>query len=221
MNTIATEQDIETLTTDYIQAKKVDKSTGDTYLKYLIGTVQAEIPVDDLENKSKHFDVLEIVSGRFYAVVLRCLPNDVDAEEKNRLSNWARSSKSTLKRWMLEEGNNIITLDPGSTSKRQLIAAVPRGELRPLTLPVFERRAEALASQIEALTERIADKQKQSAAKALEDVLQRVIGLLAKLGVQETKSPKVALETGMLLRAPAGLFFPVPSTNGNGAHANG
>lgn len=202
MNYVATDKDIEDLTSRHVDCSKAVESTGDTYLKLLIGTTQAE-----LNEEHTQIQTMESVAARFYAAVLRALPVDAEPKERNRLSNWARTTKSTLRRWILVPGNDIRSLHPERVTKKSI--TVPRGEPKPIRSSVFENRVTKMGEDLDDLAKRLDPKAKKNAIAAIEDLITHAMAVLSEMGVEETKSPNIAIETGRPYRTKAGLFYPV------------
>lgn len=202
MNYVATDKDIEDLTSRHVDCSKAVQSTGETYLKLLVGTTQSE-----LNEEYTQLQTMEAVASRFYAAVLRALPVDAEPKERNRLSNWARTTKSTLRRWLLIPGNDLRSLHPERVTKKSI--TVPKGEPKPIKASVFENRVTKMADDLDELAKRLDPKAKKNAIAAIEDLITHAMSVLSEMGLEETKSPKVAIETGRPYRTNAGLFYPV------------
>ncbi len=130
-NYVATDSQIEQLAN---QATLGVTATG-TYLKALVATAQAEL-------KAKRRG--EAVHSRYYAAVLRGVgPASVEMEERVRRATFARTSATTLRRY-LEGGGHLRTLSPHEVTKGMLRKAVAPPEPTDRIERAFKRAHDAV-----------------------------------------------------------------------------
>lgn len=133
---VATPDDVAQITREIIAAQKQGSEGRATYLRALIATTQAELgqqprqraasPAGKLteEEKAAQLAALEKVHERFYVAVVKAAKALIDGPDRgglelNKRTNFARSSASTLRRWV-RAGNDITGLVASRTTKAML-----------------------------------------------------------------------------------------------------
>lgn len=205
-----------------------------TYLRALIATTQVRLGLDEPrtsalrgrigppEDSEADLEVLKAVHAEFYAAVLTAVTTpDIAstaglrkaeaarrAKERNRRSNFARSAKSTLAKY-IKSGGNVRGLCVTSVTKQQLrdLTAKATGGAQELSLETRAKRfASRMVKQLEGLHEQDAD----LAQAALHQALMQLSSRSAEwYGSKPTTSVKKAVEQGQLLKTADGLFWPV------------
>lgn len=223
---VATAADIEALTQSTLVAERDQAQAGSTYLRALIATTQAELGIspakrraafamDDAESK-RQLSALETVHTRFYEAVLKAVQSAAVLDEQKhidrkliyaRRANFARSSKSTLRAWIVS-GNNLRGLQAAKATKYGLI-----GETQSRT-GVLRKRAlsekQALNSAQRLLTAIQASPDSSTAVKLLEAVISRLVVGLTELGVGTAPKLDEAIREHKLVRTATGIFWPAP-----------
>lgn len=142
---VATEQQVESMARERYNANAVIHTTGETYLRVVVAACQARLgkrprgrPTAD---KTGQTSVLELAHQRFYPAILRGVTTpDVEPDEsqpheeqqrrmlaRNSRSNYARTSKSELLRY-IERGGDLRALDVETVTKRTLRATTAAPE---------------------------------------------------------------------------------------------
>lgn len=134
---VASAQQIEQLAHDRYAADQHINASNTTYLRVLIVAMQAKLGVAKRKptkvDTEGHLSVLDEVNGMFYPAVLRGVTTaDVQDDttlsqaersrrtlERNRRSNFARSSRSTIQAY-IESRGDVRTLDGLQVTKAQL-----------------------------------------------------------------------------------------------------
>lgn len=144
---LASPTDVEAITRSVLEAQTKNSGGRATYLMALIATTQQELgtvprqrqvsalvrsrPGSKLSSQIReiHLAALEAVDEIFYAAVMKAareiLGANIDAIELNRRTNFARSTVSTVRRW-IRVGNDITTLVASKTTKSSLAVAAKR-----------------------------------------------------------------------------------------------
>jgi hypothetical protein len=135
------EQQVETLASEYAAASAETSRINGTYLRVLVIACQAILGKVKRGNKivaDTQLSVLTDVSDKYYAAVLRGVTTpDVAHDDKlskeertrrslerNRRSTFARSNKSTLASWISVAGGDLRSLDGETVTRDPLLAAV-------------------------------------------------------------------------------------------------
>lgn len=116
-------------------AEGVDATEGvrATYLQILVAHAKQELGKPKAVSLEQQLNAIEETHGKLYAIILDAItspdiaPDDeLDKEEsqrrsreRNRRSTFARTSKSTLRRWV-EAGGKLASLDPATVTKESL-----------------------------------------------------------------------------------------------------
>lgn len=135
-----TEHQVETLASEYAQATQQTQRVNTTYLRVLVNAMQSILGNKKVRGRvpvEAHLEVLNDVSTKFYAAVLRGVttpdiqpdtaqPKDEQTRrsiERNRRSTFARSAKSTLTSY-ISAGGDVRALDVDVVTRDPLLAAV-------------------------------------------------------------------------------------------------
>lgn len=194
---VGTPADMEALTQDSIQAARTGRTVRGTYLKVVVAVTQAELdisvrrravkmPQPNEEEMRGQMRVMVAVHKRFYAVVLKVARENKprNAVEMNKWTNFARSAKAKLKRWMLA-GNDIRALVPAKLTHADLeVSRANRGWTRDR----FQKRAGKWAGHLVAAATAYAKEDTQTAIATLESAVAQLTALLADLGTAASKS---------------------------------
>lgn len=203
-----------------------------TYLRALIATAQVRMGMDEPrtaalrgrigppEDAEADLEVLKAVHSEFYAAVLTAVTTpDIAstaglrkaeasrrAKERNRRSNFARSAKSTLAKF-IKSGGNVRGLCVTSVTKRQVRDMTSKAGGVELSMETRAKRfAARMVRQLEGLHEQDTD----LAQMALQQALMQLSSRSAEwYGTKPTTSVKRAVEQGQLLKTADGLFWPV------------
>lgn len=218
---VATVKDIQALARDAVEAGQGLEGTRATYLRALIGTVQAELKA---EKGIEALAALSAVHKRFYEAVLgivvtadiqdtgRLKPEEKKrrALERNRRSNFARSAYSTLKAWLKVEGHDIADLIAAKATKGQLIEQTPRAKRKAHAMDPAKVRArvEVLVDKVIDQTKGLAGADPTEARAVLDAALQRIAKALFDGAVQPTTDAQTAAREHRPLRAANVMFWP-------------
>lgn len=204
-----------------------------TYLRALIATTQVRLGLDGPrtsavrgrvappEDSEADLEVLKGVHAEFYTAVLAAVTTpDIAAtaglrkaeaarraKERNRRSNFARSAKSTLAKYV-KLGGNIRGLCVTTITKRALRDLTAKaGGAPPLSM---ETRAKRFATRMVKALEGLHEQDTELAQMALQQALTQLASRSAEwYGAKPTTSIKRAVEHGQLLKTADGLFWPV------------
>lgn len=203
------------------------------YLRSLLATTQVKIGMaeprttplrgrvsatDDIDGD---LEALNEVHKQFYAAVLHAITTpDIAAtpglrkaeasrraKERNSRSNYARSAKSTLAKF-IKAGGNVRGLCVTTITKAALREMTAKAggaqEISP------ETRAKRFASRLVKQLEELHQEDTDLAAMALQQALYQLSARSAEwFGSKPTTSVKRAVEYGQLLKTADGLFWPV------------
>lgn len=233
-NYLASAEDVQSMTSVHLDAQQTVSRTHGTYFRILVACTQKDIcgkPTlrarshagDGAQiDTAAHLEAFERINSSLYAAVLRAsVPAELEGNdrlnadearrrslERNRRTNFARSSATTLRQF-IKRGGNVLRLSVPTVTKNAVAAMTPaaEGEGQP-SEDRARRKAARAASQIIATAEAIAESDKPSAIAVLQDTLSRVAGALLQFGGKTTKSPEVAADKHLLLKTPNGTFWP-------------
>jgi hypothetical protein len=213
-----------------VAASRLGEQVPSTYLRVLIAGVQVRSGMDAprtsalrgkapaVEDLDKDLKTIAEVHNEYYTVVLKTVttPDIADdkglrrveaqrrAQERNKRSNFARSAKSVLVKFV-KSGGNFRTLCVCSVTKPQLRGYIHQiqKDTKAIT-PADEARRHS--SRLVRIVESI---RKESEALA-QMTVQDVIGQLSNMfELKPTSSARKAFEEGTLLKTPDGIFWPV------------
>ncbi len=182
---VATDMQIEQLT---IQVTQGTAASG-TYLKALVGTTQAELKA---KRRGNPMAAMESVHERFYAAVLRSVaPGDVAMPERIRRATFARSSATTLRRY-IEAGLNLRTLPASEVTKGMLRKAIAPPESTDKTERIFKRAQGAILRAF-----------KRAAKKDVANARYQLVSLLEELHTElDSELETHIISTTSLSKAP-------------------
>lgn len=194
---VATPADMEALTQDSIEAARTGRKVRGIYLKVLVATTQAELDISVRKRTVKmprpadeavrgQMRVMVTVHKRLYASVLKKARQNKprNPKEMNKWTNFARSAKAKLKKWLLA-GNDLRALVPAKLIHADL--EVSRGS-RGWTRDRFQKRAGAWAGHLVAAATAYAKEDRETAVATLESAVAQLTTLLAELGTAAAKS---------------------------------
>jgi len=209
-----------------------DKVPG-TYLRALVATSQVRVGLEsprtsalrgrigEPDDIDADIAAITAVHDEFYALVLKAVTTEDIAPEKglrkaesarrakerNRRSNFARSAKSTLVKYV-RAGGNVRGLCVLTVSKRQLreLTAQKQGK----HTASAEEQAKRFGTRIVRALEEMKEQDESLAQLALQEALQALSIRSADWSSKRpTTSAKKAIEQGQLLKTDDGLFWPV------------
>lgn len=199
---VGTPADMEALTQDSIQAARTGRTVRGTYLKVVVATTQAELdisvrrrtvkmPQPNEEEMRGQMRAMVAVHKRFYASVLKVARENKprNAVEMNKWTNFARTAKAKLKRWMLA-GNDIRALVPAKLTHADLEVSRPS---RSWTRDRFQKRAGAWVGHLVAAATAFAKEDTETAIATLESAAAQLTALLADLGTASAGSSTAAV----------------------------
>lgn len=199
---VGTPADMEALTQDSIQAARTGRTVRGTYLKVVVATTQAELdinvrrravkmPQPDEEEMKGQMRVMVAVHKRFYASVLKVARENKprNAKEMNKWTNFARSAKTKLKKWMLA-GNDLRSLVPAKLTHAELEVSRPN---RGWTRDRFQKRTDAWAGHLVAAATAYAKEDRETVVATLESTVAQLTALLADLGTAVTAGGAAAI----------------------------
>jgi hypothetical protein len=135
-NYVATVPQIEALAVQIVAGVQANG----TYLKALVATCQVEMKGKRLNP----LNVIDTVHDRFYGAVLRVVaPDGADPDERARRATFARTSASTLRRYV-KAGGNLKLLIPKDVSKFSLRMMSTLPEPTDKSERIFRRARDAI-----------------------------------------------------------------------------
>lgn len=223
---VATVQDIERLTRDHDAASNTAGSTGGTYLRALIATVQSELGSEPRERTARggaegktapeecarQLAAFEDVNKRFYAVVLRGLTGD--ALERNIKSTFARSNASALRRW-IRSGHDVTRLAARTVTRDALEGGIPSDSKRPARLRVkgLRKRAEKGVAVLTGAAQALDKAERGSGVALLQEAMAAITAQLVKLGgVAVGRNAEAGVREGKPFKKGSAVFWPVSDT---------
>lgn len=221
---VADAAQIKDLTTGLLNATATLDNGRASYLRFLVGTTLAELgakprahvgrpPKVTTESLALHLTALEAVHERFYTAVTEAASIDLPgptlrAKELNRRTNFARTAKGVLTRWM-KAGNDITSLVVAKVTKRAL--AVERA-VRPQTAARLRARTESQSKALVALVLDLSAVDKGAALEEIELLMGQLASQRIELGAAPLRSQQKAVEAGLPFRAKGHTFYPVTET---------
>lgn len=217
----------------YDSASAVTRIAG-TYFKILLACAQVTLvgkPVVRLARGAKkpvdtdtQLKALETAHATLYPAVRRGVETpDVEpleglltdeanrrSAERNRRSNYARTSAYALRRYV-KAGGDLRRLVVTTATKNGVIEATPSaGGVEEDTRPARIKRA---ATRLAALAEELASADKPAAEAAVREALSTLMGSLTGMGVKSTDKPEIAVRDQRVLKTPAGTFWPASAVH--------
>lgn len=218
---VATAADIETMARDHVAAFDAQNIVQTTYLKALVATAQAELGIKIRERNASlkavgepnadQMAAVAKVQDRFYTVVLRVCTErwPRDSLERNRRSNYARSSYGTLRAWLVA-GHDLSTLAPSKVTKAMLAIERNNSTGRKPKQSVLERRADRGIESLRETLQELAKVDQGAAISYAEKMLSEVTQMLTEMGRTPVReNAKRAFAERRPLRTKEGVFWPV------------
>lgn len=221
---IATDDQVEVLARMNVSGIQTLENVGGSYLKVLVAGLQkAGKPAGRGRKIGEILDALGQVHERFYAAVLRGIttPDVADDEtldkelrtarslERNRRSNFARSAKSLVNKF-IDSGGDIFTLNASTVTKSELQAFVlsmrQRSQASGVTL---EHKAQLAMTRVEEAARELADDDKDAAVAMVSETMAKLTNLLSELGRDFTTKTLVAVKEHRPLKLGEGMFWPM------------
>lgn len=145
--------DIRALARQTVDGRRAITTARGEYLKALVGTAQAEIGDNKLDQAGQR-KVVSDVNQRFQEIVTEAIATDEIllaagiskkgvALERNRRLGFVRTNLHTVRRWLRAPGHDLMKLDATKVSKPQLLSDAPPANKHALT----RRRAQAKADK--------------------------------------------------------------------------
>lgn len=222
-NFAATEDQIETLARMNLSGIQTQDSVRGSYLRALVAEIKKTAKPAKRGRLSEVADVLGQVHERFYAAVLRGVttPEVADDEtldreirttrslERNRRSNFARSAKSLLNKF-IDAGGDIQTLNAATVTKAELQAFVLSMKQRlNATGVTVEHKAQLAMARVEEAARELADDDKDAAVAMVSETMAKLTNLLSELGRDFTTKTLVAVKEHRPLKLNEGMFWPM------------
>lgn len=149
--------DITKLAASIMGARDNETQGRATYLRSLLAATQEELsgkPVLRVTGRTKALDAeaasaaFEKVSETFYAAVLKALPEEIESEEQQTRTAFARSAASTLRR-AIKTGWNPLSMSVTTVTKGQLAEwTAKHSSPRAPSVAATERRAMAYTERV-------------------------------------------------------------------------
>jgi hypothetical protein len=174
---------LKAMVRDVLARTEAGRVGQSTYLKTLMAAVQVEVGGKPVEGqprgKVKSITVDDAIAalgrahGRFYSVVLSELGPELDAQERNSKSAFARSSAATI-RAALRTGLNPLTVPLPALTKEalRLWTREHAGEKSPPDIKTAVRRARLLVRRLSAIIEPMGDEEKSVVIEAVQKDLE-------------------------------------------------
>lgn len=222
----ATEEQIEVLARMNLTGIKTQDSVRGSYLRALVAGVQKPGKPAGKRGRPQALDIVEAldqVHERFYAAVLRGVttPEVADDEsldreartfrslERNRRSNFARSAKSLVGKF-IAAGGDVFTLNAATVTKAELQAFVLSMRQRlNATGVTLEHKAQLAMTRVEEAARELADGDKDAAVAMVSETMAKLTNLMAELGRDFTTKTLVAVKEHRPLKLNEGMFWPM------------
>lgn len=221
---VAGPADIEAIAIRVLQAAETAGGGQTTYLKAFTATVQNEldspprgrdVPLERLSAADipVHLAALEKVDALFYLTVKKAAAKMLatkDPLELNRRTNFARSAKATLRRF-IAAGFDIRTRAAARVTKASLAEAVPtpKGARRVASPKVLTNRTRKALDDFNSKMQALVGADKVAARKLLEAAGARIAETLASLeGASPTRDLRKARKQRRPFKSDGTTFFP-------------
>lgn len=217
-NYVATPADVERLAVDVFNADSKGIAGRTTYLRALVGTVQAELgapprkrtgaeaPTTE-EECAAHLKAFDVVALRFYTAVLsgaKTAAPGANNDALRSMTGFARSAASTV-RGYIKAMKDIRLLAAKSVTKRAL--AVPRTR-RKLTVPIMRGRISRLQTVLLETARNLFASNRESAREILTPLLAELAKAMG-LAEHTTKRADVAEAEHRPWQTKTGVFIPL------------
>lgn len=177
---LATDAQVASLAKDYVTHADGSEQARGTYLRILVAHAQRELSKSDHKRHSaaESLGAIETAHAHLYGVVLEAITtpdialvsdaSDVErkrrAQERNRRSTFARSSKSALAGFV-KAGGRLASLIPDDVTRDQLTKFTREAREGPVALP---DRVETTAKRLETLVKQLMAEDPDAAKTAVE-----------------------------------------------------
>lgn len=186
-NYLATDAQVATLTREHVQNAQGAATGQETFLRILLAHSLRELSKGQHKRHSaaEALASVETAYAHLYAIVLEAVTTpdltadnpDLDkaekrrrAQERNRRSGFARSSKSELATFV-KLGGRLVTLEPATVTRDILRAFIKSARAGPASAP---ERVEAAATRLENVLRELAAEDLSAAKDALDDLRHRL-----------------------------------------------
>lgn len=215
---IAIPADIEAITRAYLEGRVVVEGSRETFLKALVATIQAELdsaprvrtgkaPKLEGDEIDVHLRAMNTVYDLFYAAVIKAVKTKArDALEANKMSNFARGAKSTLKAW-IQAGGDVRTLPASRVTKGSLREDMQTAPEKGAAM--FKRTALRWTTRIEGVAKAYAATDKQAAIAGVEGIMSQLARMLTELGASPVRDAERAIRERRPLKVGGATFMPV------------
>lgn len=189
INYLASDEAIARMAKDYSEARSALETVRGDYLKVLVAHSQKALPDAVTASQEDALQAVNFTHDRLYMLVLAAVvtpdvamaDNLPDYEkhrralERNRRSNFARSSKSTLIAYVAA-GGGLQGLKPAEVTKELLRRTVTAA----MTTPTPEQRTAKLEASVEGAVREMAEANREDAIDFIDRLHTRLMLLVAK-----------------------------------------
>lgn len=223
-NFVATEEQVESLARLNLSGLQQTDNVRGSYLKVLVAALQKTGKPSGRGRKATEvMESLTAVHDRFYEAVLRGIttPDVADDEtldreartqrslERNRRSNFARSAKSLVNKF-IDAGGDVFTINASTVTKAELQSFVLSMKQRiQATGVTLEHRAQLAMTRMEEAARELADEDKDAALTLVSETMAHLTNLLSELGRDFTTKTLVAVKEHRPLKLGEGMFWPM------------
>lgn len=211
-----TPSEIRNLARQFADGKKTIATARGQYFRALIETAQAEL--DGKADQAAQRATVRAVHRRFYTIVEEAIASDeilVAAgvtrkqlgKERNRRTNFARSSHSTIQRWLRAPDHDLTKLNAQQVTKSQLEKDAPAPRKHRLTPERVQARGKRLTDMLITYAKQIAKADEGQAAALLREAVDRLFKQMTA-NAPTTTDARVAAEQRRPLRVGRTVFVP-------------
>ena len=210
-----TATDIRSLARQTVDGRNQLNTARGAYLRALIETAQAAL--DSSADHAAQLAALKAAHKRFYPIVREAIATDEIimaagfarkdvALERNRRTNFARSSFTAIKRWMRDPDHDLMALPAAKTSKSKLESDAPPAKPHAMTRTRAQKKAAKLIGDLLGFTKLLG---KIDEAQAREVLNQAIVRLTQQMTLGKiTTDASVATAEGRPLRVGKSVFVP-------------
>lgn len=215
-----TASDIRSLARQTVDGRQQLATARGAYFRALVETAQTK-PGSKAGQKGQRTAV-RAVHREFYPIIQKTIATDAIlvaagfppkgvALERNRRLNFARSAHGTIQRWLRADGHDLMKLDPLKVTKSQLLSEAPPTRQHALTPKRIKARADKLIGGLLTYTRQIAKVDPVQATNTVNDALEQLIKLSARIGVERktTTDATVASREMRPLRVGSNTYWPI------------
>lgn len=164
------DQAVAQLARQYVEGVEKSVSVGESYLKVLVAHSQEQLKsAPGAATQDAMLGAVTAAHARLYGIILQAVASEADAKERNRRTNFARTSKADITSW-LRAGYKLSTLNPATVSKDQL----RKQTVARRSPPTFAQQLEAARARVVTLLKELAE-QDAEAAREQSIVIQQVL----------------------------------------------